>query len=129
MTAKGGQASEVEDLRRQLADARQTIEALTRGEVDAVAHDGLGKPVLLLQAQEQLRQREQVFRSVFEGVLDGILLLDSEGVFLDANPAACALLGTEKSNVVGRRTEDFAAPGYDVAQMRRRIVEWWTSLA
>src|SRR3954464_12430369 len=104
MTADGGFDGDVESLRRQLAEAEQTIKALASGEVDAVVHGALTSPVLLLQAQEQLRQREQVFRAIFEGVEDGILLVDSQGVFLDANPAACAMLGAAKPNVVGRRT-------------------------
>lgn len=104
--------AELEVVRRQLAEAQQTIQALAGGEVDAVANPALSTPLLLHRAQEALREREQLFRAVFAGVDDGILLLDSEGTFVDANPAACALFGVDKSEVVGRRTENFLAPRY-----------------
>jgi len=70
----------------------------------------------------ELLRSERLLRAVFDGADDGILLVDSDGVFLDANPAACKLLGSVRASVVGRRTEDFAAPGYDVASERRKIV-------
>jgi PAS domain S-box-containing protein len=123
MMYEGGPTAEVELLRRQLADAEQTIKALAGGEVDAVAHSALTSPILLHQAQKELQQREQLFRAVFAGVGDGILLVDSEGVFVDANPAACVLLGVPRHEIVGRRTEDFAAPGYDAGAERQKIIE------
>jgi PAS domain S-box-containing protein len=121
MTGDSALEAEVESLRRQLADAEQTIKALAGGEVDAIALAELATPLLLCRAQDELRQREQLFRAVFDGADDGILLVDSQGVFLDANPAACALFGAAKSDVVGRRTEDFAAPGYDADAERQKI--------
>jgi len=116
------EASELDDLRRRLAEAEQAIHALAGGEIDAIAASALTTPLLLHRAQEELRRSEQLLRSVFDGVDDGILLVDSNGIFLDANPAACSLLGSERADVVGRRTEDFAAAGYDVASERKRIV-------
>jgi len=114
--------AELAAVRRQLAEAEQTIRAFASGEIDAVASSATSTPLLLQHAQEELRRREQLFRAVFDGVDDGILLVDGEGYFLDANPAACLLLGVPKSEVLGRRTEDFAAPGYDTELERGRIV-------
>ena len=101
----------VEELRRQLAEAKQTIQAFARGEIDAVVDLASATPLLLQHAQEELRRREQLLRAIFDGVDEGILLVDSAGVYLDANPAACAVFGVQKSELVGRRTEDFAASG------------------
>ena len=122
MIAERDLLAELDAVREQLAEAEQTIQAFADGEIDAVTRDALGTPLLLHRAQEELRRREQLFRAVFEGVDDGILLVDAQGVFLDANPAACRLFCAEKSAVVGRRTEDFAAPGYDATQERESIV-------
>ena len=122
MTADEDVTAEVQRLRRQLAEAEQTIKALAGAEIDAIALGETNTPILLHRAQEDLRQREQLLRAMFEGVGDGILLVDSEGAFLDANSTACELFGAAKSEVIGRRTEDFAAPGYDVAAERQQIV-------
>jgi two-component system, cell cycle sensor histidine kinase and response regulator CckA len=116
-----GQAATVEDLHRQLADAKQAILALANGEVDALVLPQLATPLLLHQAQEELRRREKLFSAIFDGVGEGLLLVDSAGIFLDANPAVCELFGVQKDAIVGRRTEDFAAAGYDATAERQRI--------
>jgi PAS domain S-box-containing protein len=56
---------------------------------------------------------ERLFRAVFEGALDAMLLADDSGRYVDGNPAACELFGVPKSELVGRSVHDFAAPGYD----------------
>ena len=50
----------IDDLQRRAADAEQALEALARGEVDAVALGVLDAPVLLLAAQQTLRENEQL---------------------------------------------------------------------
>ena len=46
------------------------------------------------RAEEQVKQSEQKFRTIFDEATDGILLADIEGkVFLDGNKAICAMLG------------------------------------
>jgi PAS domain S-box-containing protein len=41
-------------------------------------------------------------RAVFEGAADGLLLLSDDGVCVDANPAACSLLGVERDALRGQ---------------------------
>lgn len=52
-----------EEVARQLADAQQAIQALTHGEVDAVAIQSSITPVLLHAAQEDLRRNESLPRT------------------------------------------------------------------
>ncbi len=47
----------------------------------------------LKQTQRFLRQSEHHYRTIFETVSEGVLILDPAGRVADANPAACALLG------------------------------------
>ncbi|MFC7136788.1 PAS domain S-box protein [Halobaculum litoreum] len=54
------------------------------------------------------------YRAVFEAAFDAILIADDDARYVDANPAACELLGLPYEAVLGERITDFAAPGYDV---------------
>lgn len=47
------------------------------------------------------------FASVFEHVLDGILILDDDGVCLEANPAACDILRVARQTLLGRPFSQF----------------------
>jgi two-component system cell cycle sensor histidine kinase/response regulator CckA len=69
-------------------------------------------PILVEGAQQQLREREHLLRAIFDGALDGMLLADDDGKYVDANPAACTLLGVGRDELLGRSITDFAAPDY-----------------
>ena len=65
---------------------------------DAHGHPLLWQGVLVditaaKAAEEALREAESRFRGLFEGIADAILVTDTDGRYLDANPAATALLG------------------------------------
>jgi PAS domain S-box-containing protein len=51
--------------------------------------------------------RERQFTSIFEHALDGILTLDDQSVCTGANPAACRLLGVDRTELIGRHFGDF----------------------
>ena len=66
--------------------------------------------------REEQRNSDQAFRntdcefsSIFENVLDGILILDKCGNCLDANPAAACILGTPRQELIGRNFRHFFA--------------------
>jgi len=48
-----------------------------------------------------LNTTEQQYKAVFDSTLDGILILDDQGVCLEANPAALTLFGTNHEELVG----------------------------
>jgi PAS domain S-box-containing protein len=51
-------------------------------------------------------QSERQFQSVFENALDAILILDSQGICQEANPAATKLFGLRRRDLIGRSVGD-----------------------
>jgi PAS domain S-box-containing protein len=66
-----------------------------------------------------IRIREQQLRAIFEQSLDAIMITDDQGSYLEANPAACELLGLPLSELLGRRIVEFMEPGFDFASAWR----------
>ncbi|MBX3201757.1 MAG: response regulator [Labilithrix sp.] len=50
---------------------------------------------------------DEPFRAIFDGALDAMLLADDEGRFVEANPAALALLGVTFDEIRRARAHDF----------------------
>ena len=59
------------------------------------------------RAEEALRQSESQFRALFENALDAVLIANDRGAYVDANSAACKLLGISYDEVIGRTVDDF----------------------
>jgi PAS domain S-box-containing protein len=66
-----------------------------------------------------IRIREQQLRAIFEQSLDAITITDNQGIYLEANPAACQLFGLPLSELLGRRIVEFMEPGFDFASAWR----------
>ena len=62
----------------------------------------------------ELEVAEVRYRGLFEGTADAVLLADSAGNYVDANPAICDLLGYRREELVLMRSGSLAADG-----------EWW----
>jgi PAS domain S-box-containing protein len=60
-----------------------------------------------IRAREALHESEQRLRAVFDNVLDAILITNDDREYLDANPAACKLLGIARDELLGSKLEDF----------------------
>jgi two-component system cell cycle sensor histidine kinase/response regulator CckA len=104
------------ELREQLQRSHEMIRALIAGEVDAVAETSEGEPALLRQAQAALRESETRLRAVFDGALDAMLIIDDDGRYIDANPAALELFGVTREQLLGKSAVDFGEPAdYDAA--------------
>jgi PAS domain S-box-containing protein len=57
-----------------------------------------------LRAEEALHENQQRFRDLFENSPDAIFVEDMDGNVLDANPAACALHGVGREQLVGKNS-------------------------
>ena len=67
------------------------------------------------RAEEAAFHSEARFRSLYEHIVDAILVCGASGRVVDANAAACRDLGYEKNELVGLDIERIRAPGGKVA--------------
>jgi PAS domain S-box-containing protein len=88
------------------ADIEGAIAALRSGAADYILKpvnpDALRASIQRVFARQQAEQR---YRSLFENTLDGLLILDNEGIIVAANPAACGILERDESALQGSRLE------------------------
>lgn len=66
---------------------------------------------------------EREFQSIFDSALDAILILDDQGLCLEANPGALALLGTVRNELVGSSIRKFHPPLDDFENVWKRFLE------
>ncbi|WP_109117535.1 PAS domain S-box protein [Azospirillum sp. TSO22-1] len=79
-------------------------------------HDGDGRVVLLIaeardiserkRIENSLRQSEARLRSYLDAAMEGILVTDCTGRYVDANPAACEILGYTRDELLTRSVRD-----------------------
>jgi PAS domain S-box-containing protein len=100
------------------------------------------------QAEEALRENEQRFRLIFENSMYPILIADDNGRYVDANEAACALVGVSREELLtmsvsdlrtdsgnaGERYQQYVATGRETGEFEfatpagtKRIVEYSAS--
>ena len=64
-----------------------------------------------LQAEEQLRQKEKQYRSIFEATTDALFIIDlDDGHVVEANPAACKIYGYTYEEFIGLPPSVFIHP-------------------
>jgi len=66
---------------------------------------------------------EHEYKSVFDNALDGILLLDDQGFCREANPAALALCGAARDDLVGKPIGKFFAAAEDFEELWKRFLD------
>jgi PAS domain S-box-containing protein len=61
------------------------------------------------EADQAFRNADCEFSSIFQNVLDGVLIVDSVGDCLDSNPAAAAILRLPTNKLIGQNISHFLA--------------------
>jgi PAS domain S-box-containing protein len=96
---------ENETLRQRLEEAESTLEAIRKGEVDALVVDGPeGKQIF------SLRSADHTYRVLIEEMNEGALSLSENGTVLYANKKLEGLLRMPLENLIGSSFEPFIDP-------------------
>lgn len=62
------------------------------------------------RAHEIIREREEHFRALIENSLDGIAILDGDGIVRYASPSVERMLGHKPEDLIGRKSLEFVHP-------------------
>jgi PAS domain S-box-containing protein len=82
---------------------------------------GVGQDVTRLRTIEELNRRhEQEFSAVFENSSDGMLILNSDWVYEQANEAASRILGLTSQEIIGKKFGEVVPVSVDVFEFRER---------
>ena len=71
----------------------------------------------------EIRAREQQLRAIFESSLDAIAIADDQGTYVEANPAACQLLGLPLSELLGKPIAAWMEPGFNFERLWRKLLK------
>jgi PAS domain S-box-containing protein len=63
------------------------------------------------EAEEAMLHSEMQYHALFDGVQSAIVLADDSGRYIDANPAACSVLGMSYDRLLTKSILDVAPPG------------------
>lgn len=88
---------------RHLLDALDTIKM----DQDMMLADYRQQIRQLAQATDVIEGSEQQFRALFEVAANGILVIDSDGVIVDSNPAAATVFRISTSGLIGEHATTF----------------------
>ena len=105
--------AELAELRAQLREAQETIEAIRSGSIDSLV---IGPP-----GQEQvyaLATADRPYRLIVEAMNEGAAIVSPRGVILDANPRLSAMTGRTASELAGTAAGDLAPDAHRAAFAR-----------
>ena len=115
---------DIDDLRRRLVEAEETIEAIRSGAVDAfVVEDEGGQRIYTLQTADR------PYRVLVETMQQGAATLSADGLVLFCNPRLATLLGRGRERLMGAAFEALVPPAQRdaIAELLRhgslRVVE------
>ncbi len=74
------------------------------------------------QAEAELRESEENYRTLFEQATDGIFIADAEGRYTDVNSSGCQMLGYTREELLQLSMHDLVAPE-DQARTPLRMAE------
>jgi PAS domain S-box-containing protein len=96
-----------EDLRKYRQELERLVETRTAA-LEKTNRDLRAEIAARKKTEEALRESEERFRTVFDGSLDSIVLIEPDtGVILDANPTAAEAVSMSQEGIVGLTYLDF----------------------
>ncbi|QCC51792.1 PAS domain S-box protein [Halapricum salinum] len=99
------------------ADEWIWVEVRGRNLLDSDAIDGIVVYVRDIDdrrgRERELQRQTAISQAVFEEALDAMVIADDDGVYVDANRAACELFGLPREELLGRTIAEFTPEEYD----------------
>ncbi len=112
---------ELEELRIQLQEANETIDAIRNGEVDAlVVKNDNGHQLYTLKSADH------TYRVFIEKMKEGAVTLNRDEIILYSNSQFASLVGLPLANVIGLRITEFI-PDEFLASFKKIISQGWRS--
>lgn len=96
--------AELEELRHQLFEANETIEAIRTGQIDALVFEGASGHELYT-----LKTADQAYRVFIEKMTEGAVTLNRDGIILYSNSQFASMVDVPLSNVIGVPFDSFIA--------------------
>lgn len=105
MLGKTADQDEIDELRRRLAEAEETLRAIRAGEVDGLVVEADGRPQVFT-----LEGADSVYRGMVEKMREGAANIDADGAILYCNPRLAEMVGKSQHQMVGATIFDYVAP-------------------
>lgn len=84
---------------------------------------GVGQDITdLHQAEQMIERREQEFSAVFENSSDGMLILDQNWTYQQANDAACRVFAVAREQIIGKKIGQVKPADIDLTDFARRAL-------
>ncbi len=64
----------------------------------------------LLRSQNDLAEKEEQYRAIFESVLDGIIIVDPSSTIVEVNPATTKIFGYSRKELIGMSIRNLVYP-------------------
>lgn len=98
---------EIDDLRQQLEEANDTIEAIRTGQVDAlIVKENKGHQLYTLKSADQ------TYRVFIEKMIEGAVTLNHKGIILYSNSRFASMMKLPLSKIIGTYFENFVSGEY-----------------
>lgn len=98
-------AREIDELKYQLEEANETIEAIRTGQIDALVVQSEKGPQLFT-----LKSADQTYRVFIEKMTEGAVTLNPKGLILYCNSRFARMVDIPLSGIIGVSFEEFVAP-------------------
>jgi two-component system CheB/CheR fusion protein len=112
---------EIDFLRQALEEAKDTIEAIKNGEIDALVVQGKNGHELFT-----LRSADHAYRVFIEKMAEGAVTLNAEGVIVYSNSSFAAMVGEDSTEVVTELFESFVNDA-DKEKYNTLVAQGWHS--
>ncbi|MEI2578874.1 PAS domain S-box protein [Scytonema sp. PRP1] len=112
------QIGELPKSQRQSEQISQTFAALHTSLEKLIADYTTQQP-----SEERFSSGEYELQALFDEALDAILIANDAGFYVDANPAACEVLGLSREEILTKSVGDFLEPGVDFSQGWQQFLE------